>query len=296
MAYDIYQDNSDGGWAAANFLSGAVPVNTDEVLIPDTVTLPILGTDQSAVTLNDLRIAEGMQFDIGSSATWFQIESVKIQHEGTGCFYLQCNATDLVTINSPGGSNRVAHLKGQNIDAVHVLRGKVLLDGTLGTGGTLTGSVIVGGPFSQHKPDVTIDCALLASTGKLVIFSGACTCTKDGGGSPTVPIVDVSGGICTFSDGEVTRMDVRRGGLVRWNVGDSDNDEITAAYIYPGGVLDLTQNLLPKTIDKLYMWPESYLFRHEELTTINEEHPQGGGGTISGPQKGLASKLAVPVA
>lgn len=299
MTWHSYYDNSDGDWADANWptkTGGApadVPVDGDDIIIPGTTALAIsddTNLDQKGIKLGIMRIAEGMRFDIGTAAYPLIIDAAEVIHQGTGCLYFESNDnastefTDLVTIDSPGGSDTIAHLDGEQIDKIHVLRGKVTLAATLGSV-TLPSRLRIGDKTSQHKAHVTLNGSMLASTGHITQFSGEFFATKDGAGSATIPKFTLTGGRATFSDGYVTEMEIGGGGRrgeVFWNVSNADGDLIASAFLYPGAVLDLTESELPKTITNLYHWPGSYLYRHEHLTTITNNYPQGKGGLIAG--------------
>lgn len=274
MAINYYQ-LSNGLWAVANWSLGHVPETPDQAIVPATIEVSIAGTDQKGLRPTSLEFARGFKFNIGANGDPLIIDSPKITHYGSGSLWLKSDDngdaefTDWVLIDSDNMIN-AATLDGEYMQRITVQKGNVTLAATLGTV-TLPGQVDV---TYRNNPSsdaiVTINCALLALTGRLNMMAGLCTTNA------AIPIGNATGGIWTHSNVNsrvVTTANISGTGTLRYN----STGVMVTANVSRGGTLDLLNNNLFKTVTTINLFPGGTLIYNEDLFsgTINDL-----GGTI----------------
>ena len=283
MAIDYYQGN-DGEWENANFQSGSVPVDADELVIPDTITTSINGTDQSGIKLLLFKTDRRYVGNMGLLGDPLIIDATKLTHLGTGFLFLKSDDaasaqfTEWVLIDSDNGAN----LDGEHITRVTVLKGEVTLASSLGS---VTLPAVVEVTFRDNSASdaiVTVNCALLASTGTLKVDGGQVTTNA------AVPIVNQSGGVWTHSNTGATAVTTYNGfgGKAFYN----SSGTLVTANIYSGCVFDLTTNSQEKTLTTVNVFPNGTFIYDPEVTTITTLNrignakivPTGSGGGVGG--------------
>ncbi|MHC4621804.1 MAG: hypothetical protein ACYTEQ_29030 [Planctomycetota bacterium] len=280
MAWNYYRaDVLDGLWAAGNFSLGAIPVDlvTEQVYFPPGVQVAVAGTNQAGVEVGDLRIAPGMRFGVGTSGSPLIISADLLVHEGDGTLYFQDGGdvryTTHCIINSPNGT-LAAYLNGNTITNITVVAGAVTCASTLGSTAKPS-RIIVGSAASPYPANVTVDCTMAAS-GTIFQLSGVITANDD------IPLVYQMGGEYYQKLGTGGTIYLK-GGRYCYMV-PSASGTLTAAYVYPGGVLDCTKVPVPQVITDIYLWPDGTFIRDPDLTVVtNDVTPIGGGGVIRGP-------------
>ncbi len=286
MAIDYYQ-GVNGGWENANFVSGAKPVDTDEIVIPSTITVSIDGTDESGVKLTLLKTDRGYVGNIGLQGDPLIIDATKMSHLGSGFLYLKSDDaastefTDWVQIDSDNGAN----LDGEEMTRVTVLKGTVTLASTLGS---VTLPAVVEITFRDNPASdavVTINCALLASTGTLKVDAGIVTTNN------TTPIVNQSGGVWTHSDtgADATQVTTYNGfgGKAFWN----SSKLLVTTNVYSGCTFDSTTNSLEKQFTVVNVFPNGTFIYDPEVTTIGTLNIIGNGRVIQTGSGGGAGPI-----
>lgn len=276
MTWQYYQGD-DGDWLDANWSSGTKPADDGEAMVPKTVLASINGTDQKGIQVDRLRFADEYAGNIGASGDPLIIDALEVWHEGSGTLYLKSDDnvstefTAFVYINSPN-MGFAAHLDGKEMTRIAVRSGAVTLASSLGAT-TLPARVEVMGPTSGTRmAKVTISCALLASTGRLVVSGGQCM------GLEAVPILEQTGGIYWHENGGgvITNAYIW-GGLCYYNT----TGTMVEANIGGGGTLDLAGNRLAKTITTVNLFPGGTLIKDDSLTTITNPINNYGGTILS---------------
>lgn len=264
MAIDYYQ-GADGGWANANFVSGAVPIDDDEIVIPSSIAVNISGTDQGGVDLDLLQIAAGFRGNIGASGDPLLIDGDKIVHLGSGTLFLKATdneATDWVVVDSDNTS-LAAHLDSEPADVgsggtmtrVTVKKGAVTLAATLGIGG-LPANLDIG--FRNNvatDANVTLNCDLLATTGTLLMNGGMLTSIGN------VPIAVQRAGTWVQDAGVITALHLMGGTCFL------KTTETMALANVMGGILNLVANELGKTVTNIYLFTGGTLIYDPVLFT-----------------------------
>lgn len=219
---------SDGttpySWAVAgNWEEGAVPVNSDEVVIPAGSQKITAGLNQSSVTLAGLQIEVGFDQDIGTSSGYLQIglsaaasiqttagqqfldfgsSNVNVEVLGSGSASTGQNAinvvgSNLATVSIIGGSVGIATplAKSSTVATLRVLGGSVWC----GQNVTLTTLNMYGGSVLQQ-------CSATTST----VYSGTLT-TK---GSGTITTGNLYAGTMRLnSTGTITTLNAYGGSI-----------------------------------------------------------------------------------
>lgn len=279
MAIDYYQ-GGNGLWLAANFESASIPVDADELVVPDTISVSINGTDQSGIKLALIKTARGYVGNIGLLGDPLIIDAAKFTHLGSGFLFLKSDDaastefTDWVLIDSENGAN----LDGEEITRVTVLKGVVTLASTLGS---VTLPAVVEVTFRDNPASdaiVIVNCALLASTGTLKVDAGDVTTNA------AVPIVNQSGGLWRHSNTGASAVTTYNG-FGGKGFYDSTGTLVTTN-VYSGCTFDLTTNSLEKTLTTVNVFPDGTFIYDPEVTTIGTLNrignariiPTGSGG------------------
>ncbi len=265
-------------WTDANHWTNGVPGDGDTAAIKAGLAEDIDGfTQGSAIDLALLRIPEGYQFSFGSSGSFAEIATAKLEHYGQGsCYFAGYSPSDevLSDVEIACANNQVltqlTSEAGNPSDFVRVLlrRGKVEILGALAW--TAAGVVIVG--KIDQNDDVN-----------LTIFAGA----------DTLPRLDLDAGVCksgrlitaaavgggstlTQDTAVITTLDVHSGARVVMNHGgDAATATIaTTVRVHADATLDLMQNNKFKTITNTWFHPRSTVLYDASLHTFtnNQDH------------------------
>ena len=274
MAFDYYQ-GTNGLWVDANWQSGTEPVDADDCVVPSDITASIAGVDKKGIYLNYLEFARGYKGNIGASGDPLIITGVKIIHKGSGSLWLKDDSdissdhTGWLIIDADNRVN-AATLDGEEMTKISVRKGNVTLQSGLGSVKLTTQLDISFRDNPASDADVTVNCALLASTGLLNMMAGKCTTNA------AVPIVNVIGGVLTHSNTNssvITTAHIGGTGILKYN----STGTMVTCHILKGGTLDLLDNNLAKSVTTINLYPGGKLiYNPDSFTgTINDL-----GGTI----------------
>lgn len=295
MADTIFQ-GTDGDWGNDGSWSGVEPAESDRAFMPGTnATSVTAGLDNGGVDLALLQTDPNYVGHIGASGTPLIIAANKVEHYGSGqLFYKSAivadpspglDITDWFLVDSINREN-AATLDGEQITRVTVISGKVTLLGTLGDTGTHGGNAVltefVETSFHDNPAsdaEVIINCALKASTGTVRMNGGKVTSIG------AIAKVLMSGGKWIHDTAAVALLEMY-GGTAWWK----PTATLLEAHIF-GGVLDLTQTTLPKTVTDLNLYPGGTLIYNPTLFTGTLNNmggnlivtTRGVGGRVGGP-------------
>lgn len=273
MATNVYLGRN-GNWAdVANWSLAAIPVDDDDVVIPDTtqtsLTTNLDRTGDSAgagLDLDSIFIHEGYSGNIGSLGNPLRctvlhddVGEPSILHRGSGQLWYNAERgtapatyTGIIVVNSRNMAelSPAATISGDlAIMRLSCVCGVVNL--TAAYSGALAGLYVVG---------QSALCVLGNSVAAITIgwqTAGIITAER------AITTFHMAGGVCTYTLRAPTMIH-QSGGLVIWN-----SATILAALYLMRGTFDTTRTAIIKTITNLHIFPEGVLLRTSQLTVTN---------------------------
>lgn len=253
--------SSDGVWTtAANWPTGGVPGDSDEVVVQNTSYDITTVSGQGGVDLDRLSFDSSCTHKVGASGDRLTIDVMgtgvggtgpgHIVYEGTGSEAWFTTDTILFVANAPTFGTNACVVKSQtvDIDEVLILNGRVTLDG--GTYLTVTLAA------SQNTSSICqIDDGSTLTT--VNVSGGTCACSA----TDTITTLNISGGefqhlaneaITTMNlydgimrfDGAETITTVNQfGGMFDWS--RTAANKVVTTYNGYGGILDLRHSGIP---------------------------------------------------
>jgi hypothetical protein len=241
---------NEGDWGtAANWTPSGVPVSTDDVFFASG-SQSVTGTlDQSAVTLDSLRIGNAYTGSIASSGAYLQINATVLDFTSGGQECWIDGAIPTVTVLGGVSSPNMLQLKGDP-DTLRILSGSGTV--TLASTGTTLDELEVFGADSisvvvpngvTSLDNVQVDSGNIsigASVSTLVTLIGGTLKVTD---SATAVTINQNGGTCDYqSSGTITTLNLFAGTFtVQNNVATSLT--ISNATMHEGSILDLRNGL-----------------------------------------------------
>ena len=201
---------------AANWAEGAVPVSTDEVVIPAGSQKITAGLNQSAVTLAGITVEAGYDKDIGSSTGELRVAlsaPASIQTSGGQQFFdFGASNVNIEVLGSGGASTgqRAVNFIGSNLATVSVVGGSVGIATAPANSATVATLRVLGG--NVWIGDNTTLTTVNLYNGTLLQQCGSTTTTVYGGqlttkGSGTVGTFNIYSGVATLSStGTITTL------------------------------------------------------------------------------------------
>lgn len=275
---------------ASNWSTGAVPVNSDDVIIKDNSVNICWGLDQSSVTLTSLTIHKTYTGKIGLDAQTFTTNAAASTASSTSALeyrttYLKISATtvrigETVSAGSPAGSGRICLNTGSTQATIDIIdtaqtssetnRPSVRLLASVNTTKVYVRKAPGGVGIAVDLPGETSTLSTISISDRTTtsrVFAGAgttlTTWLQEGGnnylnGAATVTTVTVNGGTLT-TEGSfgITTLNAN-GGTV-----NSNSTGTVATLVVNGGTVDFTGSNAARTV-----------------TTIT--NTSGTGGTIKG--------------
>lgn len=252
---------------AANWSSGAVPVDADSVTIDGRSTKEITyGLNQSSVDLASLRIKQANAYNVGTTSYYLRIgaTSVKIgepaEDGATNASGAQVINLDLGTAgastvevyntrNTGSGGLPVLNLKGAH--ASHVLRVRAGSVGiaTIKPDDTANFPVVsTNGGYLKIASGTSALTTLTQSGGKVRLEAAATTVDQTAGelqteGSGTITTANIGGKCIPNSTGTITTLNVQDKGLVDFGHSDAART-VTNANAYGSGRIEDPRNVV----------------------------------------------------
>jgi len=231
----------DSTWTTAgNWVGGVAPVNGDDVYI--TGAYSINGIDQSAVSLNSLRVADTYRGSIGASGSYLEIDVAAaapgvLSYAGKGPHAYLKGDFESVYVNATGAGANALHLFGNgDIDDLIISKGIVTID---------SGSTVIDiymGYATNQLTDARLTVEATVTLTNLRAYGG----TTALGSAAT--LVECKAGTITSTAGAVTTVNVEGGTYNAESTGT-----ITTANLYTGA-FDTTGMSRPRTITTLNRW------------------------------------------
>lgn len=262
----VVSNTNYGG--AANWSLDAVPVATNDVRIvrgTGTAKAILYGLDQSGVAIDEFRVVEDFNADIGKfqfgQPFYLQIDPDSFEYYGRSSLAMidigSANISPYIEVNgSPASGQKALYLKGSNIATLEVVKGTVgvaVLPGETATVATLLCSYV-----STQASDVNLEVGsgvtlttLTQSGGTCVMHCAATTVTNAAGttftseGSGTIGTLNAYGTCNLNSTGTITTLN---------------------AY----GTVDFTGERSAKTVSTLNRFPGSTIIRHSNITITTD--------------------------
>ncbi len=277
MAYRLFQG---ANWEAASFAPASIPVDGDEVVIPEGISHNKTDTGSPGLA-NDTNLAllkthRGFSGDFGSSGAPIQTAADLVIHEGSGAFYYECN-----DIGTPNFTTDEVRIQAANSGVIVVLgtdSGATLGDFTkiVVNRGHLT--LKSGIKFSGTPKVIVGSIGNIANDATLIIAAGAPTLgelLQQGGLATTHNVVTdlrIHAGIHFKESAAATNVDLVGGTLV-YNHGAAAGD-VVLIEVHAGATLDFMRSAVTvgagvrRVIDKVIAHPGSRVLYDPETTTI----------------------------
>ena len=266
---------TDGDWnTTSNWSTGSLPVSGDDVIIDRTSDTINLNIDQSAVTLDSLRITSGFTGQIGSVSTASTDEYLQIKvdksagdltiGEGSGngsrlinidlsttacqVNIIRCNATGAESNKPP------VRLKMNNSSNVIQIAGSNSTVGLIenpGDSGALGDVTVIDSNLITIGYDATFT-SFTQKSGNTVILETSGT-------------LKVSGGTVRTEGTAATTSIIQTGGIV-----ESNSTGTITSYTGISGQLDLSKSSFARTITTLTASPGFTSIRNENITITND--------------------------
>lgn len=269
--------NENDWGTAANWSPSGVPANGDDVYVEDP-TYAIDGSDQSAVALDSLNIAQNFESTIGSEATPLEVGASQVNIgyvRGAGTpggatrIHLDLGSATAANVvvfdTATSGEDDLHHpvrLIADNASTtIDIRRGRVSIMDDPGDTGEVS-SIDVAGGNSEVIVGVLEDNAAL-TIGTLTVAGGRVECYNN------LTTLNVDGGrVLTEGPMTITTASVRDGRFVSNATGTITTVDLD------NGVVDLTQSKEPRTISTLTHERGSIIF-DPDLITISTYTPDG---------------------
>jgi hypothetical protein len=259
-------------WGTTAHWTNGVPGDGDDAFIASGLGEDVAGATQSGIDLALLRIPEGYAYSVGSSGSFLEIATAKLEHYGAGPLYfsglspaaenvddveIACANNEVLTQLTSDGSNPADYTR------IVLRRGKVQILGALAW--DASGLVVVG--KIDNDSDVNLEIAAGADTlVRLDQDSGTVTSSR------AITTATVSGRATLTQDtAAITTLDVMPGATAIMNYGHTHTAATviaTTVRVHAGATLDLMQNNLYKTITNTFFHPASTVIYDAGLHTF----------------------------
>jgi len=237
-------------WSTAeNWSSGAIPVSTDDTVVPNTLAANVtMSGDESAVALDLLHVHRGFTNTFGTSASPLQFSSEFTKVFGSSGFYME--GTDVtseeIRLQMPANNTPVELGNADAGDFTRIIcnRGLVTLKANILF--SAAGMVEVGW-MTDRNGDVRVVLAAGADTLPNLRMNGG-RMTSDA----IITLAHLCAGTLTQDTAAITTVYVYDGARLELN---GSGTVATTVVVYGGGTLDLLQTALQKTVTTLYLFP-----------------------------------------
>lgn len=273
MPTNVYLGRN-GNWAdVSNWALGAIPIDADDVVIPDTtqtaLTTNLDRTGDSAgngLDLNSFYVHEGYHSNIGSLGNPLKCTidgggtgEHAIMHRGSGSFYYNAET---------GAANNTGTIliRSRNMTDAFVLGGDRGVHRMFAQGGHVTITSAFSGTLAwlmvteAFGPVIVQALDSAAAVTNFFTDSGATTISR-----PSTDVL-IAGGVVT-QEGRLFNKVYQAGGLYLFNSGAATG---IGTFILQSGVCDTRRTATAKAIAALYRFPSATLYRSPQLAITLE--------------------------
>ncbi len=274
MAQNVWTPTTGVYTTTANWLLAALPVITNDVIIPADTSIGISSAadGEAGIDLNSIQIQRGHTPDIATSGAPWTISTIKLVHQGGGTLYFSAGSETLPAVNecvidaTPTAADKLsASLTGTAAAAdwgdIAVVRGRVDIEAV-----TFTIARLVVGAMGAQASTANVN---VKSTNGLItlmiVNSGEVLLNR-----PVTTLI-VNGGRVVIDDFKPVTVH-QYGGVVEYKTPTTVGD--ITEYNLGGGTLDLTTSFEAKGITTLNRWgrPESQSLLEDQNVTITNRN------------------------